>query len=306
MVLGGCADITPSTTTPLGQRDQSVSPFMGGEIQGIAIDPSGDHFVSFTHSIYAFDANWKLLWKNTQPFAGLAATVNHIGDVEYSNGLIYAPVEYFEKCGDFSSQLIVTYDAGTGRLVNWVDISGDAHEASAAAVIAKNGQVVISSYCDDNHGASTLWVYSLDGVTNGPAGSALTKQDTIALSQRIIEIQGLSWDPQTDEFLMSSDLFGHVGYLWLVSATGTVMGPAYTVPQSEGKELEGVDATQDEAYYAEQGHIYRMPMPRSPLEMDSSTGLRPRNDGEAWGLPSHANEIAGRDLITEPSAGNRP
>jgi hypothetical protein len=249
----------------------NVSPYLNGFVQGVAIDPWGDHYISFTHSIAAYDPNWKLVWKNSQPFSDISVAVNHIGDIEYYGGYIYAPLELFKNCTTFAPVLIAVYDADTGALVNWVDITAQGHEASAAAVIPDEGQVVISSYCPAKSGASTLWNYDLESVNNRPAGSAVANQSTITLSSPISSIQGLSWYKQARQFLVSADLNAPAGTLWFVSGTGEVTGPVFTVPADQGIELEGVDATTGNAYYAENGFVYGIDMPTTGLNTGQAT-----------------------------------
>lgn len=209
----------------------------------------------------SYDSNWNLLWTNSSPFAGIGVTVNHIGDFEYANGLIYAPVEKFSSCSQFSPVLIVVYDATNGRLVNWVDITADAHEASAIAVVPDSAQVVVSSYCPANNGSSTFWSYDLSAVNTNAPGSVLANESTITLSAPVQYIQGISWDPLRSRFLMSADIGSPAGTLWLVDPSGTVTGPVFKVPGSVSAELEGVDATTGNAYYEENGYVYGMGMP---------------------------------------------
>lgn len=265
LLLSGCgaakAPAVVVTRTPLTVPVPNISPHLPGVVQGVAVDQWGDYYVTFTNSIAAYDSNWNLLWTNSSPFAGIGVTVNHIGDFEYANGLIYAPVEKFSSCSQFSPVLIVVYDATNGRLVNWVDITADAHEASAIAVVPDSAQVVVSSYCPANNGSSTFWSYDLSAVNTNAPGSVLANESTITLSAPVQYIQGISWDPLRSRFLMSADIGSPAGTLWLVDPSGTVTGPVFKVPGSVSAELEGVDATTGNAYYEENGYVYGMGMP---------------------------------------------
>lgn len=308
VLLSGCASVVQLghlMAHPYEEPVPNVSPHLEGNLQGIASDAWGDHYISFTDSISAYDSNWTLVWTNRRPFAGIGKPLAHVGDVEYFNGLIYAPVERWEDCDHYSPVLIAMYDARSGSLVNWVDITGDAHEASAVTIVAESGQVVVSSFCHDDGGSNTLWSYDLRAVTNARPGSVITEQRTIELSSPIRHIQGISWNPQAEQFLVSADMDARAGTLWLISAAGSVAGPVYTVPSSQGHELEGVDATEGNAYYAEDGYVYGIPMPGVPTEAGGADGTRPQND-ELRGLPFLVRAIPRRDRMTESPAGNAP
>lgn len=254
------------TRIPFVAPVPNVSPYIAGPatIQGVAVDPYGDYYISFTNWMAAYDSHWKLVWKNSHPFSGIPLTVNHIGDIEYYNGFIYAPIEEFKSCQGYSPVLIAVYNADTGALVNWIDISADGHEASATTVVPEQGTIVVSSFCLAKGAPSTFWRYDLQSVQTSPRGSALRSESTMALSQPINYIQGISWDRTTGQFLLSAAVQSSAGTLWWVSGTGKVEGPVFNVPTNQGNELEGVDATAGNAYYAEKGYIYGIPMP-APL-----------------------------------------
>lgn len=232
-----------------------MSPDFGGT-QGVATDPGSNIYISSNQELTAYDPNFHQLWNNTNPFPGKEEQVTHFGDIEYANGYVYAPIEAWNNCSDFAPVLLGVYDAGSGKLVTWSDITGDGHEGSAVAVNPATNQVVVSSYCPNENGYTTLWIYDLNALTSNPPGSALTFTGMITLSAPIATIQGISWNPGANNFLISGDVDGNAGSLWVASLQGAVTGPVYVVPSFVGNELEGVDALSGTLYYLESGYVY--------------------------------------------------
>jgi hypothetical protein len=241
-----------------------VSPDLGGT-QGVATDPNNNVYISSNEQLSAYDPNFHQLWTNTNPFAGMSEPVTHFGDIEYANGYIYAPIEAWNGCSNFAPVLLGVYSASTGKLITWANITADGHEASAVAVVPATNQVIVSSYCPNENGYTTLWNYDLNALTSIPPGSAITFSSTTTLSASIATIQGISWDPPANLFLISADVDGVAGSLWVASPQGTVTGPVYIVPSNVGTELEGVDALSGVFYYLESGYVYGVgSMPAQP------------------------------------------
>jgi hypothetical protein len=75
------------------------------------------------------------------------------------------------------------------------------------------------------------------------------------LSANIPGIQGISWSPERNQFAVTADNADQtIGYIYLVSQAGAVVGPVYTTPQAD--ELEGVDYTQNTIRYLVGGYVY--------------------------------------------------
>lgn len=254
---GGSGVTSPGETTNSSPfaGGVGVSPYLGGS-QGVATDPAGTLYVSSTRELTAYNAQWGVIWDNANPLAGMPAAVHHLGDVEYSNGYLYAPVEAWNGCGSFAPVFLAVYNAGTGQLVTWSDITADGHEASAVAVVPASNQVVVTSFCPNENGFTTLWNYDLNTLTTNPPGSPMVYSSTTTLSSAISWIQGISWNADAQEFAISADVDGTAGSLWLATYTGDVTGPIYVVPTAVGIELEGVDYTSDDLYYLESGYVY--------------------------------------------------
>jgi hypothetical protein len=218
--------------------------------------PDGTLFVSSTSDLVAYDSRWRVIWNNTNPLAGMPAAVNHLGDIEYNNGYVYAPAESWNGCGDFAPTLLAVYSASTGQMITWSDITADGHEASAVAIVPASNQVVVTSFCPNEDGFTTLWNYDLNTLTTNSAGSLMTYSSTTTLSSPISLIQGISWNADANQFAVSADTNGPAGSIWLVSAQGLVTGPVYIVPSSASLELEGVDYISGDLYYLETGYVY--------------------------------------------------
>jgi len=191
---------------------------------------------------------------NSNELSGLPGIVNHIGDVDFYNGKLIAPVQYFSSCANYASPVLAVYDASNGSLLSWSDISADGHEVSSVTVVSDKNQVVVSSFCGANQGDKTLWIYDLGAVLNNPPGSVLSAVGTIHLSTSLQTIQGISWNSALGQYLVSTDLGGPGGTLWYIAADGTVSGPAFVLPQTG--ELEGVDFTTGNIYYLINGYVY--------------------------------------------------
>lgn len=268
LVMSGCsAGVSPAVTTSSGGNLPAVTPPtpigngpQTGATQGVALNSNQVAYVSSSSGLAAYNADWTKKWGVSNALAGLPTTVNHMGDVAYYNGNLFAPVENYSFCPNFSSQILAVYDASTGALRTWSDISADAHEISSVTVIPEKSQLVVSSFCGSNNGYTTLWIYDLDALLNNAPGSKLTAIGTIKLSTSLRFIQGLSWNSDRGVFLVSADI-GQAGSLFYISADGTVSGPAFVVTDPKTGELEGDDFTTGNAYYLEGGFVFNLGPP---------------------------------------------
>jgi len=158
--------------------DQSQSPDTGCH-QGYATDGTS-HFLFDTHRILkrADDATWHITGVNDTPFNGLPG-YDHIGDGDYFEGSLYAPVEHYTSCTDDSNPAIFLFDAATLTRTRIVDLPV-AQEVSGVAVLPASRELWVSSYCD----GTRLWVYDID---------TFQLKRTVTLGQALSNVQGLAY-----------------------------------------------------------------------------------------------------------------
>ncbi len=132
--------------------------------QGIAVD-SNYYYVSGSKAIYKYSKDGKLLQTNDNPFSKLTKEANHLGDIDFYNGKIYAGAEYFND-GSASNIQIVIYDAETlefDSFINWNPESGQ-QEVCAITVDPKNNLVWMADWINGSY----LYKYDLiSGTYNG-------------------------------------------------------------------------------------------------------------------------------------------
>ena len=125
--------------------------------QGVAVD-SNYYYVSGSKEIYKYSKNGDLLLKNNNPFAQLTKEANHLGDIDYYKGKIYAGVEYFND-GNAKNIQIVIYDAETlefDSFFSWEPESGQ-QEVCAITVDAENNLVWMADWINGSY----LYKYNL-------------------------------------------------------------------------------------------------------------------------------------------------
>ncbi|MBL1213029.1 MAG: hypothetical protein HND52_06715 [Ignavibacteriae bacterium] len=128
--------------------------------QGVAVD-SNYYYVSGSKAIFKYSKEGKLLLTNDNPFSSLTKEANHLGDIDYYNGKLYAGAEYFYD-GSASNIQIVIYDAETlefDSFFSWEPESGQ-QEVCAITVDPKNNLVWMADWIDGSY----LYKYDL---TNG-------------------------------------------------------------------------------------------------------------------------------------------
>lgn len=128
--------------------------------QGIAWE-DGHYYVSGSTTLSVYDADWKLIKSETEPFGKFDAEVNHIGDIDVYNGEIYAGVEYFMD-GAASNIQMAVYDAETLQLARtyMFDPASGQTEVSGIAVDPDHGCMWMCSWAEDDSG-SYLYRYDL-------------------------------------------------------------------------------------------------------------------------------------------------
>ncbi|MEN8191304.1 MAG: hypothetical protein ABFS12_00725 [Bacteroidota bacterium] len=126
--------------------------------QGVAVD-SNYYYVSGSKALYKYSKEGKLLAANEVPFDQLSLKANHLGDIDYYNGELFAGVEYFDD-GSASNIQIVIYDAetlGFERFFSWEPASGQ-KEVCGIAVDVKNKTVWMADWINGAY----LYKYDLN------------------------------------------------------------------------------------------------------------------------------------------------
>lgn len=125
--------------------------------QGVAVD-SSYYYVSGSKAIYKYSKDGELLLTNKDPFSQLKKKTNHLGDIDYYDGKVYAGAEYFYD-GKASNIQIVIYDAETlefDSFFSWEPESGQ-QEVCAITVDPKNNLVWMADWIN----GSCLYKYDL-------------------------------------------------------------------------------------------------------------------------------------------------
>ena len=129
--------------------------------QGIAWE-NGLYYVSGSTTLSVYDADWKLLKTNAEPFGSFDARVNHIGDIDVYGKEIYAGVEWFMD-GEASNIQMAVYDASTLQLTRtyMFDPGSGQTEVSGITVDPDTGSIWMCSWAEDQSG-SYLYRYGLE------------------------------------------------------------------------------------------------------------------------------------------------
>jgi len=125
--------------------------------QGVAVD-SNHYYVSGSKALYKYSKDGKLLMTNNTPFDKLSLKANHLGDIDYYDGEIFAGAEYFND-GSASNIQIVIYDAATlkfKRFLKWEPKSGQ-KEVCGITVDPKNKTVWMADWINGSY----LYKYDL-------------------------------------------------------------------------------------------------------------------------------------------------
>ena len=117
--------------------------------QGVAWE-GGLYYVSGSTTLSVYDAEWKRIKTEAEPFGKFDAEVNHIGDIDVYNGEIYAGVEYFMD-GAASNIQMAVYDADTLELTRTFMFE------------PKSGQTEVSGIAfDPDHGCMWMCSWAMD------------------------------------------------------------------------------------------------------------------------------------------------
>ena len=135
--------------------------------QGVCAE--GDsYWISGSTTLTKYDRDWNIVAENTDPFAGFALEVNHIGDIDVYQNELYLGVEYFMD-GEGKNIQVAVYDGDTLQLKHVFPFRSDTGqlECSGIAVDPDSRTVYMCSWIDDESSAD-LYMYNLDsGEYNG-------------------------------------------------------------------------------------------------------------------------------------------
>ena len=112
-------------TTNFAQNLEFVKTVEVAGRQGVAVD-NNYYYVSGSKALYKYSKDGELLKSNETPFKKLSLNANHLGDIDYYDGELFAGAEYFND-GSASNIQIVIYDAQTlefKRFFKWEAESG--------------------------------------------------------------------------------------------------------------------------------------------------------------------------------------
>jgi hypothetical protein len=204
------------------------SPLVTGH-QGIAFDGTYYYGVDTT-GIYKYDINWNLITQNTS--AASNAGVDHLGDGDYYNGLLYVAGENFTSCATFSNQRIAIFNASDLSYVTYHDISAQGAEIAGCAVDADDGVIWTACYCD-----GVLRKYNL---------STFAYISSITPSPAISNVQGVAYYNSNLYVSMNAPGSDQSGYVVKMSMTGGTQSTV--VPYIGGYgfiETEGITVNAD-------------------------------------------------------------
>ena len=128
--------------------------------QGVACSENG-FFISGSTTLSYYDEQWNLINTNAQPFDDFTYDVNHIGDIDYYNGDVYAGVEYFMD-GTAQNISIAIFDGETLELKGDFpfDESSGQTECSGITVDKDNNSVWMCSW-EEKESGEYLYRYDL-------------------------------------------------------------------------------------------------------------------------------------------------
>ena len=125
--------------------------------QGVATDGEF-YYVSGSKALYKYAKTAELVAENPEPFKDWNPTANHLGDIDYYKGEIYAGVERFEDSRGWEIQIAI-YDAETlafKRAIPFDEASGQV-EVCGIAVDAVRKVVWLADWCNGRY----LYQYDL-------------------------------------------------------------------------------------------------------------------------------------------------
>lgn len=119
--------------------------------QGVATD-GASYYVSGNDSLYVYSKSGELLRKNEAALENLPQAGNHIGDISFHDGEVFAGVEWFED-GQGKNIQVAVYDARTllyKRSIPWEPASGQV-EVSGVAIDAGDNSLWLTDWVNGNY-----------------------------------------------------------------------------------------------------------------------------------------------------------
>lgn len=220
--------------------------------QGVARDGDGWMF-SFNDGLYITDASFRVTKQLAPaiPAEWKRKGYDHIGDIDVTNGVVYAPLE--QPHYELEHQAMLMYDARTLAYRSGVVIKQ--HEASFVTVDESTG----IAYSMDRFGGDALTRYDVDHAWKPLA--------PLHMSRRVEKVQGA--DLRDGAAWLSTD-DDHDGVYRVDLATGMVQDLG-SIGHVDG-EGEGIDATP-----TDHGNLHVLSVdvklvPVRLIELDAQTG----------------------------------
>jgi hypothetical protein len=179
-----------------------------GVHQGVCFDGTY-YYVTDTNAIKKYDAEFSLVSTNADPVGDVGGGVNHCGDPDVHDGIIYIPIENYVSISDFSFQRIARFNASNLAFIDSVSISAQGHECSSVCFCEADGLLYVASYAD----GSKLWKYN---------ASTLEYVGSLTLGASISKIQGVTF--WRGAFFINSDTLDET---IRVEYDGTVSGMVF-------------------------------------------------------------------------------
>lgn len=190
-----------------GLLEVSAGPNVGAH-QGVAFD-GAYYYISDTNALRKYDAAWSLVASNANPCGDVGGGVDHCGDLEVVDGIVYVPVEQYASTSSWSAPRIARFRASDLSFLGSVSIAAEGHEASTLAYCPVDDCLYVASFVD----GSALRRYDRRTLAYGGA---------LTLSSPIASIQGLTW--WDGAWWVNSDAADDVRR---VEADGTVRGTVW-------------------------------------------------------------------------------
>ena len=214
--------------------------------QGVACNDS-EFYISGSTTLSLYDKNWNLITTNDHPFDDFEYEVNHIGDIDFYNGNIYAGVEYFMD-GVAKNISIAIFDGKTLELVGDFpfDASSGQTECSGITVDTDNNSVWMCSW-EEKESGEYLYRYDL---TDGKYLGRYHMEESPILIQGIKYHDGYIY-VTSDDGDASEGQYDHIYKAKVdVNSEKLKIKDAFTVSDVElAGEIEGLSFDSDNRLY---------------------------------------------------------
>ena len=178
-----------------------------GAVQGVARN-SSNWFGINTISLDKRNLDGSLVLSNGTPFAGLPAGLNHCGDSHVDEQYLYVPIsQYISSTQTSPVTVIAWYNVSDLSLAGFYDISYiDERMNGSGLCLSPDGEEFwVSSFRSEDIQEDynqKIWRFrKSDGLHLGEH----------TLSQRVLEIQGITWNPDTKALHVNSWRLAGVG-----------------------------------------------------------------------------------------------